>query len=356
MNLPVLRIGSLALENPLLLAPLSGISNLPFRLLAKEQGCALVTTEMVSAEGLIRSRRRTASLLQSCPEERPLAVQIFGARPGSMAEAARIVQEEGADLVDINMGCPVRKVVRGGSGAALLKDLGRARGILQAVRNCISVPLTVKIRSGWDEKDLNYLEVARMAEECGVDALVLHARTRSQAYGGKADWQAVARVKEELCIPVIGNGDLVSAQAVVVFFGQTGCAGAMIGRGALGNPWIFRQALDLLQGGIPRSPSLAEKEAALLRHLEMMVRLRGEVLGTREFRKHLIWYTCGLRGNAGFRARIAAWKTPAAVAAGVGNYFAELRLGEGGAGKESPPDLSPCAVAAESRPDPPLFS
>jgi tRNA-dihydrouridine synthase B len=199
------KIGSLSLANPLLLAPLSGISDLPFRLLAKEQGCALVCTEMISAEGLIRNRKKSERLIRTCPEERPLAVQIFGPRPATMAEAARIVEEMGADLLDINMGCPVRKVVKGGSGAALLKDLNRAKEIMQSVRKAVSLPLTVKLRSGWDEKNQNVLEVARVAEECGVDALTVHGRTRSQGYGIKADWKIIARTKESLNIPVIGN-------------------------------------------------------------------------------------------------------------------------------------------------------
>src|SRR3972149_11446249 len=205
-QLQSLKIGPLELANPLVLAPLSGISDLPFRLLAKEQGCALVGTEMISAEGLLHNRRATERLLQSRPEEGPLSVQIFGSRSGSMEEAARIIEDYGADVLDINMGCPVRKVVRGGSGAALLKDPERAKEIIQAVRRAVSIPLTVKIRSGWDEKSLNYLEMARMAEDLGVDALTLHGRARTHGYGIKADWGVIGRAKAELRIPVIGNG------------------------------------------------------------------------------------------------------------------------------------------------------
>lgn len=304
-----LRIGSLELANPLILAPLSGISDLPFRLLAKEQGCALVCTEMISAEGLLRNRKATEKLLRSCPQERPLAVQIFGSRPTSMSEAAKIVEDYGANILDINMGCPVRRVVHGGSGAALLKDLGRAKEIVQSVRKAISIPLTIKIRAGWNEKTVNFLEVAKMAEECGVNAVTLHGRTRAQGYRVRADWGVMARAKEDLNIPVIGNGDLTSPKAIIDFFNQTGCAGAMIGRGALGNPWIFRQALTMLQGEPPQEPSLEEKWAIILRHLKMVVEMRGEVYGLKEFRKHLIWYTRGLRGNANFRSKIALWKT-----------------------------------------------
>jgi len=319
-----LKIGTLQLSNPLLLAPLSGISDLPFRLLAKEQGCALVCTEMVSAEGLVRNRKKSERLLASAPEERPLAVQIFGARPGTMADAAKIIEEAGADVLDINMGCPVRKVVKGGSGAALLKDLDRAKEVLQAVRRAVAIPLTVKIRSGWDEKDRSVLEVAKMIEDCGVDALTVHGRTRKQGYGVKADWKIIARVKEHLRIPVIGNGDLLSPQAVAAFLTDTGCAGAMIGRGALGNPWIFRQALAALREEIPRSPSLGEKEMIILRHLRMVVEMYGEAQGLKEFRKHIIWYTRGLRENAYFRSRLPLWKSVSEVSEQIREYFQKM--------------------------------
>jgi len=320
-----LKIGSLSLANPLLLAPLSGISDLPFRLLAKEQGCALVCTEMISAEGLVRNQKATQRLLRNCPEERPLAVQIFGSRPETMAGAAKIVEGYGADLVDINMGCPVRKVVHGGSGAALLKDLARAAKIVSLVRKAIFLPLTIKIRSGWDDNNKNYLEAAKMAEECGVDAVTIHGRTRSQGYGGKADWEVIARAKNHLRIPVIGNGDLTSPQAVVDFFAQTQSAGGMIGRGALGNPWIFQQTLRLLDGLQPGEPSLQEKEEMIIRHLKMMMETRGEVRGFKEFRKHLIWYTRGLRGAAEFRSQIPHWKTVPEMIERLQEYFQNLK-------------------------------
>ena len=324
-HLHSLKIGSLKLANPLILAPLSGISDLPFRLLAKEQGCALVCTEMISAEGLLHNQKATERLLQSRPEERPLAIQIFGSRPESMGRAARIVEDCGADAVDINMGCPARKVLRGGSGAALLKDPERAKEIIREVRKAISIPLTVKIRSGWDEKNLNFLDMAGMAEDLGVDALILHGRARSQGYRTRADWEVIGRAQEKLRIPVIGNGDLTSAPAVVDFFARTGCAGAMIGRGALGNPWIFRQTLNMLQGQPCHEPSLEEKEDTVLRHLKMMVERRGEVYGLREFRKHLIWYTRGLRGCTEFRSHIPFWNTVSEMSERVHGFFQNLR-------------------------------
>ncbi len=324
-RLAPLRIGSLSLSNPLILAPLSGISNLPFRLLAKEQGCGLVCTEMISAEGLVRNRKATESLMKSCPEERPLGVQIFGSNPQSMAAAAGIAEGCGAGLVDINMGCPVRKVVSGGSGAALLKDLKKAGEIMEAVRKAVSIPLTVKIRTGWDEKNLNFLEVGRIAQEKGVDALTLHGRTRRQGYACKADWEAIAQAKKHLRIPVVGNGDLISPEAVSRFFALTGADGAMIGRGALGNPWIFRQTLQFLQGAFPEPPSLEEKEETILRHLRMIVDSHDEKHGIREFRKHLLWYTRGLRQSSEFRSQVANWVTYPEVAGNIQKYFERIR-------------------------------
>ncbi len=320
-----LKIGALELANPLLLAPLSGISNLPFRLLAKEQGCAAVFTEMISAEGLLRNWKDSERFLKSCPEERPLGVQIFGSRPETMSEAARIIEGHGAEALDINMGCPVRKVVQTGAGAALLKNLELAEKIIREVRRSISIPLTIKIRLGWDGKSLNFLETVRMAEACGVDAVFLHGRTRAQGYDYRADWREVGRAREAVRIPVIGSGDLTSPEAILKFLEQTGCPGAMIGRGALGNPWIFRQSLGMLRGKPVEPPSLEEKEATILRHLKMMVQMRGEVHGCKEFRKHLIWYTRGLRGSADFRFRIPRWEVASEMAEGMQEYFEALR-------------------------------
>ena len=321
-----LRIGNLELVHPLVLAPLAGISDLPFRLLAKEQGCGLVFTEMISAEGLTRNMKKTRKLLQTCPEERPLAIQIFGSRPEVLSGAAQIAEEWGADIVDINMGCPVRKVVGGGSGAALLKDLDRLEETIRAVRKSISIPLTIKIRSGWDEKNKNFLEVARMAQDLGVDALTIHGRTRTQGYGIPADWDVIARVREEVRIPVIGNGDLLSPQSILDFFGKTRCSGAMIGRGACGNPWLFRQSLNLLRGEPVNEPPLEEREATILRHLKMMVETRGEARGVREFRKHLIWYTRRLRGSVDFRSQVHLWQRAAEVSEKIKEYFQNLSI------------------------------
>jgi len=324
-RLPAFRIGSLLLSNPLVLAPLAGISDLPFRLLAKEQGCGLVYTEMISAEGLVRNRKAVGGLMKSCPEERPLGVQIFGSNPESMAAAAKIVEECGAEVVDLNMGCPVRKVVSGGSGAALLKDPKKAGEIMEEVRKAVSLPLTVKIRTGWDDQNLNFLEIGRIAQDCGVDALTLHGRTRRQGYACKADWEAIAQAKRHLRIPVIGNGDLTSAEAVSHFFALTAADGAMIGRGALGNPWVFRQILQFFRGDLPEPPSLEEKEKTILRHLRMTIDFRGEKHGVREFRKHLLWYTRGLRGGSEFRSQAANWVVYSDVVEHIQKFFEKIR-------------------------------
>jgi nifR3 family TIM-barrel protein len=320
-----LQIGSLKLANPLILAPLSGISDLPFRLLAKEQGCALVFTEMISAEGLCRKAKATLKLLKSLPEERPLGVQIFGPKPDTLAEAARVVESWGGDLVDINMGCPVRKVVHGGSGAALLKDPRRIGEIVGAVRKAVPLPLTVKIRTGWEEKGKNFLEVAKIAEEAGADAVTLHARARSQGYNVKADWETIRLLKESAKIPVIGNGDILNAASIPKILAETGCDGAMIGRGAYGNPWIFAQGARGIRGEAAEEPAPEEKERVLLRHLSLMVEWKGETHGLREFRKHLIWYTRGFRGSVEFRSRIPQWETPGEMASRIREFFGKIR-------------------------------
>jgi nifR3 family TIM-barrel protein len=322
--LPKLEIGQLKLSNPLLLAPMAGISNLPFRLLAREYGCALAFTEMVSAEGLIRQPQKSEKFLRTCPEDKPWGVQIFGSRPEVMATATKILAEKGADILNINMGCPVRKITQGGAGSALLKDLALAKKILRAVRQAISIPLTVKIRLGWDEQNKNYLQVAKMVEEEGVDGLVIHGRTRAQGYNVKADWGAIAEAQTIIKIPVIGNGDLLTPQAVIRFFKETKCAGAMIGRGALGNPWIFQKTLALDKGEDAPDPSLTERESTIERHLHMLLDWRGEVHGVKEFRKHLIWYTKGLPENSSFRGELAKWQTKAEVLAGVHAYFKKI--------------------------------
>ena len=292
-------------ENPLVLAPMAGITDLPFRILCRELGAGLVFSEMVSAEALVRNHAKTFALLQSDPAERPVAFQIFGSRPDAMAKAARILSDRPVDIIDINMGCPVPKVLKSGSGSALLKDMGLAREIMGAVAESSAVPVTVKIRLGWDAKSIVALDLARAAESAGVAAVSVHARTRAQAFSGSADWSMIRTVKEHVGIPVIGNGDVRSERDAKSMKDETGCDGIMIGRACQGNPWIFREAKQFLETAevIP-PPTLTEKRELIKRHVQEMVNLVGEDKGVREMRKHLCWYSRGMPGGAEFRARI----------------------------------------------------
>ena len=297
-----MRIGNLSLKNNVLLAPMAGITNLPFRLLLRDFGCALACTEMISVNGLVRESAKSMQYLLSSPMDKPLAVQLFGADPAILAEGVKIAAGYGADAIDINMGCPVRKVVRTGAGASLLKNPLQVARIIKAARKAVSLPLTVKIRSGWSQKEINAVELGRIAEDCGADAVIVHPRTADQGFGGKADWDIIKAVKEALNIPVIGNGDIRSADDASRMVQTTGCDGVMIGRGALGNPWLVGEILARLTGSnAPVSPSLVEKEAVIERHLAMELGYYGEGRGCRNFRKHLLWYTKGLPEGAKFR-------------------------------------------------------
>lgn len=298
-----LTIGPLTLASNLLLAPMAGITNLPMRLIAREQGAALCFTEMVSVNGLVRDGRKTFELLRSTPTDRPLGIQLFGDDPELMAEGARLVEGHG-DLIDLNMGCPVRKVVTSGAGSALLREPAKVAAIVRAVRRASTLPLTVKIRTGWEAETASFLEIGRIAENEGCDAVTLHPRSRAQMFEGKADWSKIRELKEALRIPVLGSGDLFSASDIVTMLRQTGCDGVMIARGGLGNPWIFREALELLAGREPRLPTPAERGKAALRQLEMFIGISGERVALREMRKHLCWYARGVPGAAQFRALV----------------------------------------------------
>ncbi len=297
-----LTIGSLSLQNSFCLAPMAGITDLAFRLTVRPFGCALCLTEMVSADGLVRGMEKSLVYLRSSPLDRPLGVQIFGSEPSTLAEAAKIAAEKGADLVDINMGCPVKNVVKRGAGAALMREPVKIGRILHAVRKAASVPLTVKIRSGWDFSHLNALEVSRIAEDCGADAVFLHSRTATQGFSGRADWRVIEEVKAKTRIPVVGNGDILQASDARRMIEATGCDGVMVGRGALGNPWIFRQII------VPRAerdgaPGLEERQGVIQEHLRLSVEISGESMGVRTFMKHLFWYTRGLAGISHFRKK-----------------------------------------------------
>lgn len=315
-----LAIGSLTLANNLILAPMAGITNLPFRLLAREQGASLCFTEMVSVNGLVREGRKTFELLQSVPEDRPLGIQLFGDEPGLLAEGARMVEGHG-DLIDINMGCPVKKVVGTGAGSALLREPAKVRAIIRETRRATGLPLTVKIRSGWVCGEANFLEIARIAEDEGCDAITLHPRSRSQMFEGHADWQKIAELKRSVKIPVIGSGDLFTAADVTAMLAETGCDGIMVARGALGNPWIFRQALDILNGREPSAPEPEERLRTALRHLELFTELSGERVALREMRKHFGWYSHGLAGAAQFRKAVNIIEGKGALLEALHRFF-----------------------------------
>jgi tRNA-dihydrouridine synthase B len=319
-----MNIGHLYLKNNIFLAPMAGITDLPFRTIARSFGCGLAFTEMVSGSGLVRGTEKTFRYLASSPADRPLGVQLFGNDPATLAAAAGIATERGADLLDVNMGCPVKKVARIGSGASLMRDPERVAAILRAVRKASTLPLTVKIRAGWNTRQVNALEIGQIAEDCGVDAVILHPRTADQGFGGRSDWGLIAALKGRLQIPVIGSGDVRCPEDADRMFGETGCDGVMVGRGALGNPWLIENILLHRSGTVGSVPSLSEREEIIRRHLTLAIHFYGEKVGTRDFRKHLLWYTKGLRGGARFRQaagcisdRESAWKA-------LRNYFQEL--------------------------------
>jgi nifR3 family TIM-barrel protein len=302
-----MKIGTLSLKSRMILAPLAGITNLPFRLINREFGVGLTFTEMISANGLVRGMEKTRRYLNFHPGDTPLGVQIFGSDPAVLAEAAKIVTDLGADLLDINMGCPVRKVVKSGAGAALMKDPARIGAILATVRKMTPLPLTVKLRAGWQQQCINVMEVSRIAEDSGVDAVIVHPRTAEQGFGGKADWSLITRVKAQCRIPVIGNGDIKKASDALGMMRMTGCDAVMVGRGCLGNPWIFEQIRECLDGREePLPPSLIRREQMIGRHLALELSSAGDAVGLKMFRKHLLWYTRGLKGGAPFRQMISA--------------------------------------------------
>lgn len=300
-----LKIGNVELENNLILAPMAGVCDLPFRLLCKEQGAGLLCMEMVSAKGIYYNNKNTELLLAIQEQERPVSLQLFGADAGIMSEMAKKIEERPFDILDINMGCPVPKVVNNGEGSALMKQPKLVFEIVSKVAGAIQKPVTVKIRKGFDQEHVNAVEIARIAEEAGAAAVAVHGRTREQYYSGQADWDIIRKVKEAVSIPVIGNGDLLTGQDVLAMKEQTGCDGFMIGRGAQGNPWIFRQMLHFMETGeeLPR-PDPEEVARMLLRHARSQIALKGEETGIREMRKHAAWYTGGYRNSAKLRGKI----------------------------------------------------
>jgi len=309
-------------QNGAFLAPLAGISNLPFRLIARSLGCALAYTEMISANGLVRKTDRTFEYLKTCADDHPLGAQVFGADPEIVAQASRIIADNGADLVDINMGCPVKKVIKTGSGAILMKDPDLVARIVTSVKKAVQIPVTVKIRSGWRGGSINAVEIARIAEDSGADAITIHARTADQGYSGKADWKVIAEVKKAVKIPVIGNGDIWHPQEAVKMLRETSCDAVMVGRGALGNPWIFKGIIQACSGQKENYlPSLDQRQKMIKNHWEMETQFLGDKLADKRFRKHFLWYTKGLEGASRFRQSAGKLKDGEAILNELNEYF-----------------------------------
>ena len=300
-----LKIGSVTLDNNILLAPMAGVTDLPFRLLCREQEAGLVCMEMVSAKAILYKNKNTESLLTIHPQEGPVSLQLFGSDPKILSEMARQIEERPFSILDINMGCPVPKVVGNGEGSALMRQPKLVEEIVTAVVKAVKKPVTVKIRKGFNDTCVNAVEIARIAEQCGAAAVMIHGRTREQYYTGEADWEIIAKVKDKLSIPVIGNGDIKDGASAEAILRQTGCDGIMVGRAARGNPWIFRQIAAYLQDGtVLPAPEKEEIRATILRHAKLQLAYKGEYTGIREMRKHVSWYTAGMPDSARLRRTV----------------------------------------------------
>ncbi len=313
-------IGNVKLENITVLAPLAGITNLPMRLIAKEAGCGLVCSEMISSNGLVYKSGKTEKLLESAPEEKPLAVQIFGADPGIMAEAARIVEVSGADILDINFGCSVKKILKSGSGAALMKQPALAEAVIRSVRKAIKIPLTIKIRTGWEKNGDDARIIAKIAEKEGVDAIAIHPRLASQGFKGRADWQVISDIKRAISIPVMGNGDIVTPRDAIQMVTETGCDAVMVGRAAIGNPWIFGQINALLNNRDFPETDLSTRFSMMKRYLEASVLHFGEEHACYMMRSRLAWFVKGLPHAKHFRESIKHISTAAEALALIEGY------------------------------------
>ena len=300
-----LKIGNVELENRYILGPMAGVTDLPFRLLCREQGAGLLCMEMVSAKAIYYNNRNTESLLEIHPNEKPVSLQLFGSDPKIMSEMAKRIEERPFAILDVNMGCPVPKVVKNGEGSALMKDPKLVYEIVSALVKAIEKPVTVKIRKGFDDDHVNAVEIARIAEEAGAAAVAVHGRTREQYYSGKADWDIIRQVKEAVSVPVIGNGDVTSPQKAAELVRLTGCDGIMIARGAQGNPWIFSEMIHWEETGeLPSRPDKDEVREMMLRHARLQLEYKGEYSGIREMRKHVAWYTKGIPNAARLRDQI----------------------------------------------------
>ena len=317
-----LTIGNVVLENNVILAPRAGVTDLPFRLLCKEQGVGLICMEMVSAKAIFYNNKNTEELMEIHPDERPVSLQLFGSDADIISEMAKRIEERPFAILDINMGCPVPKVVNNGEGSALMRNPKLVEEILTKLVKATYKPVTVKIRKGFNEESVNAVEIAKIAESCGVAAVAVHGRTREQYYSGKADWDIIRQVKEAVKIPVIGNGDVVDALSAKALQEQTGCDGIMIGRAAQGNPWIFHEVTTYLETGeIPAKPTPEQVKDVIIRHADLQLKYKGEYTGVREMRKHLSWYTTGYPNSARFRQMINSMESMEELVKSVEEIF-----------------------------------
>lgn len=300
-----MKIGNVQLNNKVFLSPMAGVTDLPFRLICKEKGCGMLYTEMINAKALCYDDENTKKMLKIEDEEHPIAVQIFGSEPEFMGKAAAIMNEYPNEILDINMGCPAPKVIRNGDGSALMRNPKLASEVLSSVVKNSKKPVTLKIRKGWDDDSVNAVEIAKIAEQCGISALAIHGRTREQFYSGKADWDIIEQIKQTINIPVIGNGDVFEVEDAVNMLEKTKCDAIMIGRGAQGNPWIFKRINHYMETGeILPEPTLEERITTAIKHMNLAVAEHGEYVAVREMRKHIGWYLKGLKNSAKYRDQI----------------------------------------------------